>query len=367
MYSHISKGWTAGYQLGKRLLRTITGIIGLPFDFTFAALFWSGSFESYWQQKHVWYDFDDHGIALDSTATTFFRGVTGWVGNIVGSVIGAPVGALLGFGFYLIDGILRLTFAAYEKLSEYCLAYANYLPQSAAISSLLFTIRDPENYFSKAINVASGTLGMLVLFAPFCVAKVIEFFFPFLGNYLSTTVGILFGFLGTVAGSLITMPLVVPFYLMDRVVELYSGFREFVRASFAFIYAKAETKPITQAGLGHDCCCTPTDFHSQQFRDLVTRFEKEPVTETVARLFTGQNGLFTPVTAIVAGHSYVPVAQASPRLANGGQEILAGPSQPLERQTAQASAPLQEEGEPDEKSLSDSEESGNTTPGALKQ
>ncbi len=140
MYSYALKGWTVGYLLTRRALRTITGIPGLVID-ALSALFWIPNYQDYWKKIPISYG--------DGTQVSLFRGLFGWIGDIVGCAVGAPVGALLGLAVYTLDAVLwalrsTLNFI-YDKLNK----FASYIAETAAFSKNFITL-SPINYFAKS-------------------------------------------------------------------------------------------------------------------------------------------------------------------------------------------------------------------------
>ncbi|MFI4962944.1 MAG: hypothetical protein ACHP6H_03705 [Legionellales bacterium] len=254
MYRYLTKGLVIGSLLTSKLLRTITSIPGLVIDFGIS-LFWYPNFAAYWEDPQMTY--------FDGEKTSGFRGLFGFIGEIIGILVGLPVGCVIGLGIYLVDSVLYNIREAQIALGESLISFAKWLPQSPFFSH--FTLeKKPTQFWLYAFNIGAALLGGLVAAPFYLFFKTLEFIFPSLESEASSAVlSIISGLAGTVifAASILLFPVV---YLLEKVGQLYDGVRDNFQTALAIIYAKSGREPSTNIN--------PEDLdalYSEEFRDKV--------------------------------------------------------------------------------------------------
>jgi len=270
MYTHIAKGYTVGQTLTRRLFRNLTGIPGLLFD-VIAGCFWNEGFARYWQDCRIPYN--------DGETATFFRGLSGWIGEVVGYCLGGFVGALLGLVFFIPDFFISRLFSGYTALTTAVEEFSQMMGKHSRVNAFM-PAENPQNYLAKSWNVSIGTFGLLFGGMLYGIAKAIEIFLP-IGNISSRVLWRLGGFLGGVIGVLISLPIYPVKNTLNKLVHTYDGFRNKMRDFVAFIYVKTNQEPIRQ---NQDCPCTDTAMHSNEFRKKVGEMKQN----TTAALLFGE-------------------------------------------------------------------------------
>jgi gas vesicle protein len=333
MYSHLLKGGTVGQVVARRVFRNITGIPGALADFV-AAVFWqseTGNYSAYWDENEILY-------ADGTRERGFFRGVTGWVGDIFGTVLGTVVGTFVGGVLYFPDAIVLRTLPwLHDKIHDGFDFVANGIGRHSFFNDFN-TFPTPENYMQKAWNISAGVLGVAIAAIPYIAAKTVEFVFPFLGNGLSTAVKRVSGFVGGVVGSAIAIAAYPAKYLINRTVDLFKGVRDKVRSVTAWIYAKTNQEPLKKNdrnAMGERCCLPSATMHSQQFRDQVAEFKRSSTAELLLGPLNnngaGIEGAVAPIQqlpqqqrpVVVASHrGYQPVSQASQLPQQQGYQLV---------------------------------------------
>ncbi len=269
MYTHITKGFTIGQTLTRRILRTIIGIPGAIIDAGVAVLYpsESGQYADYWNECGLKY-------ADGSNVNGVCRGVTGYVGDIAGAAIGGIVGSVVGGVCYIPDALGRTVCWVHDKVHDGFDKVANAIGNREFFKNLP-VIRQPVYYLEKAWNVSVGTLGVAIASPFYAVSKAIEYFIPPLKTKLSDSAlkvgGIVGGVIGTVA-SAIAWPVK---HICNKAVSLFRSFRDKVRSAAAFVYAKTNENPSNDAR----SCIPPESVHSTEFRERVTRYKNSTTAE----------------------------------------------------------------------------------------
>lgn len=255
MYPFIAKGITLGQLLTRRVFRTVTGIPGLLIDVG-VAIFWKPNFESYWNLE------ENYILYLDEVKTSPVRGFFGYVGDIIGTLLGGFAGGLISLGLYFPDLMLRGISYSYIKLSDALSNLADIVDEKG--KEFFPTFEKPKKYMSKAWNVSVATLGLAIAVPIYTVSRAIQFFLTPGKTEVSDWLWKVSGFAGGLIGSIIAISLFPVKHIADRLVDLYSGFRNTIRSTTAFIYAKTNTEPVK---VDEDCCTM--GLHSDEFRQQV--------------------------------------------------------------------------------------------------
>lgn len=255
MYTHISKGYTIGQTLTRRLLRTLTGIPGLLIDLVVAFL-WTKGFSDYWQNARLPFN--------DDETTTYFRCLTGWVGEVLGYFLGAFVGALTGMVLFIPDFFISRLCAAYTAMTIALDDFSQMIGKHSRMSSLK-PVENPKYYLQKSWNISVGTLGFLLGGVLYEIAKGVEVFLP-IGDLMSRFMWRLGGFVGGMVGAILSIPIYPIKNVSNKFVTFYADFKDKVRSIVAFIYVKTNQEPAQQ---NQDCPCVNTAIHSEEFRAKV--------------------------------------------------------------------------------------------------
>jgi hypothetical protein len=270
MYSHVSKSVAVSQNFFRRVLRTATGIPGMVID-GIVSLFWLPNPAAYWEASNVGYFRDPDGGNVDANfiKVGFMQGLFGWIGEILGYAIGYPVGILVGGAAYIVDRVLlqirqaqRVVYAAFERFAQEV--------GRAPITASFIRALNPANYVEKSWNVGSVVIGTVIAFAPWAVARLVEFIIPGIEHRLSRGVSLMASVIGgglLCVGAITAYPVV---HVFQKAMDLYFIAREKIRYGVAVIYAKtgtipdpehAEVRP-TRGGTGSPAY----SIHSPEFR-----------------------------------------------------------------------------------------------------
>lgn len=281
MYTHISKGFTVGQVITRRVFRTVTGVPGFMIDMIIA-LFWTspkGTYLAYWEEAY-----GRNWRYSDGSTGGGMQLVTGSVGDWIGYLVGGLVGAVVGLAVYFPDVCLRVFVWAYDKLNA-GLERLSYI--AGQINKILPTYSSEEanTYPSKAWNIAVITFGVFLAAPLFLVCKAIEFVLPIFkndrqGEYgLSDGVGQLAASIGGLLAWVVAIACYPVKHVLQKAVDLVQGFRSSVRTLTAIIYAKVNQTPVEQ----DDLCdgFNVNSVHSLLFRDKVRAYKQHSVGEII--------------------------------------------------------------------------------------
>jgi hypothetical protein len=266
MYTHISKGFTLGHVLTRRLLRFITSAPGAVIDLL-AAVFWTPNYTSYWENYIPYGDGVKAGI---------FEGLFGWIGEVAGYIVGGTAGAVIGFALFFPDGIIRGASWLYNQVCDGLNKAANLIGEREAFKK--HTYKEPKNYLQKSWNLSVGTLGSVIGVALAIIPRVIEFILPVIGNTASTFAWNAGKIIGGAIGMVVCTPLYIAKHLTDRFVSGYQSLRNGMRSFAAFVYAKGKQNlyNVYEAE-----CVSPSSVHSQEFKNKYQHCKQTSTTELI--------------------------------------------------------------------------------------
>ena len=324
MYSHLIKGFTLGHTLTRRLGRALTGFPGLLLDAVIVAPLYaaqSGAYSGFWDEA------DGITYADGTLQRGFFQPLLGWIGDIAGALLGAAIGSILGSVLYVPDGILRLLAWTHDQIHTGFDAFATLVGNHSGFNSF-YAKQSPQNYMQKAWNVSVATLGVVLAAPLYAVAKTVEFFLPVLGQGLSNFAWATGGIVGGIVGSVAALTLWPVKHVCNKAVELFRGFREFVRSCSAFVYSRTAQVPAVQGERQRedDCNCLPDPaMHSQAFRDKVTAYNQR----TTTQILFGALNVQRPAREVLAAQRIQNQnADLNVGLPNNGQPVQALPYAP---------------------------------------
>jgi hypothetical protein len=282
MYTHISKGLTLGQALTRRLFRNITGIPGYCIDVILSYLWFD---EGYWRGR-IYY--------FDGVSESVFRGIFGWIGDIIGVFLGGLGGTLIGFTLFFPDRVILAFIGIYNFIENSIHDFACMVGNRPFFASFN-PIRDPQTYFSKSGNIAMGTLGVILGLITYSIPKFLEFIFP-IGHSISDISWKLGAWIGKWLGKGIALTIYPIIHLIGKSIDVYGFLRNAIRTTTAFIYAQTN-QVLYQT---EDGCCYVNNVHSNEFRERVNNFKRKNDTTTI--LF-GQLIHAAPTTADVKQHT----------------------------------------------------------------
>lgn len=300
MYSHLAKGFTLGERLTRRLFRKIIGFPGLLIDVFFIAPIFrkqSGKYSDFWVHNQAHYP-------DGSEVSGFAQVILGYVGDLTGAVVGGFIGSLLGFAFYIPDGILRLVALGHDYVQDQLDKLANVMAEKQHVFSDL-TIKLPATYLAKAWNISAVTLGAVLAAIPYLFAKSLEFFIPPFGSRLSEGICKAGAFFGGVIGSLTAIVFFPLKHVCNRLVDLFRDFREAVRTITAIVYAQTNVSIYDSK----DCIPPPAAVHSEKFVNKVNSFKDKPLSDIIFSNSTTEIIKNIPVNA---GNEVIPPSPSAP-------------------------------------------------------
>ncbi len=159
----------------------------------------------------------------------------------------------------------------------------------------------------KAWNIGAGSLGVVIAFAPYVVARMIEFFLPFMGTFLSS---LAIGF-GSLVGGVIVGALAIPLYPIKHIIAKLMDGVDFIRdkilTGIAILYAKNN-----QSLANYQDCCIPDALHSPEFVQRVDDARRSTWRDLIFGPMRAENA--APVAPVVQVVSVAPVAPPLPSL-----------------------------------------------------
>ncbi|KTC88714.1 hypothetical protein OQJ18_02480 [Fluoribacter dumoffii] len=263
MYAYFVKGWTVGHVLTRLVLREITSIPGIILDLALA-IFWVPNYTSYWAENSAYIDYADgtrhHGV---------MRGIFGWIGEFLGFIIGSFVGALIGTALFVPDLLLQGVIFLSRKCESSIEDFVKFICKTPFFGSISDS---PKNYSQKSWILGTAIIGMTLAAIPYTLAKIIEFFFPFLP--LSKPILSVSAAIGGVLGWFVGVFIYPPVYFFKKCVDLIEIARDTVRDGVALIYAKSGQVPVNPDNQPSDCCIPAEAIHSDEFYDKVEHYQQ---------------------------------------------------------------------------------------------